>query len=60
LIAVKDVKGLLKAQSARSAAFKRKWQNEICNFATLVKVQIKNEEIKMNPLKASKKGAGKK
>ncbi len=38
----------------------RKWQNGICNFATHVKVQIKSEEVRINPLKASKKGAGKK
>lgn len=38
----------------------RKWENGICNFATHVRVQIKSEETKMNPLKASKKGAGKK
>ena len=38
----------------------RKWQNGICNFATHVKVQIKSEEARINPLKASKKAAGKK
>jgi hypothetical protein len=30
----------------------------ICNYATHVKVEIKSEELKMNPLKASKKASG--
>jgi hypothetical protein len=38
----------------------RKWSGGICNFATHVKVEIKSEDLKMNPLKASKKAAGKK
>jgi len=36
----------------------RKWSAGICNFATHVKVEIKSEELKMNPLKASKKASG--
>lgn len=36
----------------------RKWVDGICNFATHVKVEIKSEELKINPLKASKKAAG--
>ena len=36
----------------------KKWQGGLCNFATHVKVEIKSEETKMNPLKASKKAAG--
>jgi len=36
----------------------RKWLGGICNFATHVKVEIKSEETKMNPLKASKKASG--
>jgi len=35
----------------------KKWQNGICNFATHVKIDIKSEEQKINPLKASKKAA---
>lgn len=38
----------------------KKWATGICNFATHVKVEIKSEELKINPLKASKKAAGKK
>ena len=38
----------------------KKWSSGICNFATHVKVEIKTEELKINPLKASKKAAGKK
>jgi len=36
----------------------KKWQGGLCNFATHVKVEIKSEETKMNPLKASKKASG--
>jgi hypothetical protein len=36
----------------------KKWADGICNFATHVKVEIKSEELKINPLKASKKAAG--
>jgi hypothetical protein len=38
----------------------RKWTMGICNFATHVKVEIKTEDAKINPLKASKKAAAKK
>jgi hypothetical protein len=38
----------------------KKWVEGICNFATHVKVEIKSEELKVNPLKASKKAAGSK
>jgi hypothetical protein len=38
----------------------KKWSSGICNFATHVKVEITTEELKINPLKASKKAAGKK
>ncbi len=34
-----------------------KWKQGLCNFATHQKVEIKTEEIKVNPLKASKKAA---
>ena len=37
-----------------------KWQQGICNFSTHVKAQTKSEEARVNPLKASKKSAGKK
>jgi hypothetical protein len=35
-----------------------KWTGGICNFATHVKVEIKTEDLKINPLKASKKASG--
>lgn len=37
-----------------------KWSNGLCNFATHRKVEVKTEELKINPLKASKKAAGSK
>jgi hypothetical protein len=37
---------------------KKKWQMGICNFATHVKVEIKVEDVRVNPLKASKKASG--
>jgi hypothetical protein len=37
----------------------RKWHEGICNFATHVKGQIVSKEIKIYPLKASKKASGK-
>lgn len=36
----------------------KKWSAGICNFATHVKVEIASEELKVNPLKASKKASG--
>ncbi len=36
----------------------KKWANGICNYATHVKVELKVEDIKVNPLKASKKASG--
>ena len=33
-----------------------KWKNGRCNLATHVKGEIKTEKIKLNPLKASKRG----
>lgn len=36
----------------------KKWANGICNFATHVKIEIKTEDLKVNPLKASKKASG--
>jgi len=38
----------------------KKWLNGICNFATHVKIEIKTEDLKVNPLKASKKAVAKK
>ena len=35
-----------------------KWSVGICNFATHRRVEIKTEDLKINPLKASKKAAG--
>jgi len=35
-----------------------KWSTGICNFATHRRIEIKTEELKTNPLKASKKAAG--
>src|SRR3972149_489017 len=38
---------------------KAKWSLGACNFGTHVKIETKQEEVKMkNPLKASKKAAG--
>jgi len=34
----------------------KKWSLGLCNFATHQKVEVKIEEIKVNPLKASKRG----
>jgi len=36
----------------------KKWLNGICNFATHVKIEIKVDDLKINPLKASKKASG--
>jgi hypothetical protein len=36
----------------------KKWTSGICNFASHVKIEIKSEESKTNPLKASKKASG--
>jgi hypothetical protein len=35
----------------------KKWLSGICNFATHVKIELKTEDTKVNPLKASKKAA---
>jgi len=35
-----------------------KWAGGMCNFATHRRIEIKTEELKTNPLKASKKAAG--
>ncbi len=32
-----------------------KWKNGVCNMATHVKSMEKNQEVKLNPLKASKR-----
>ena len=37
----------------------QKWSHGFCNFATHRKVEVKIEEVKINPLKASKKAAAK-
>jgi hypothetical protein len=37
----------------------QKWIHGLCNFATHRKVEVKIEELKVNPLKASKKAAAK-
>lgn len=37
----------------------QKWSHGLCNFATHKKIEIKTEEQRINPLKASKKAAGK-
>ena len=34
----------------------KKWLTGLCNFATHRKVEVKVEELKVNPLKASKRG----
>ncbi len=36
----------------------KKWTGGLCNFATHQKVEIENVELKINPLKASKRAAG--
>ena len=36
----------------------KKWVGGICNFATHAKIEIKVEDTKVNPLKASKKASG--
>lgn len=38
---------------------KHKWSGGLCNFATHQKVEVKTEQIRVNPLKASKKAAKK-
>lgn len=37
-----------------------KWKLSICNFATHVKPEITTSQVKVNPLKASKRAMGKK
>jgi hypothetical protein len=37
----------------------KKWSSGLCNFATHRKVEVKIEDIKINPLKASKRGGRK-
>ena len=34
----------------------KKWSAGLCNFATHRKVEVKIEEVKVNPIKASKRG----
>lgn len=34
----------------------KKWLTGLCNFATHRKVEVKVEELKVNPIKASKRG----
>ncbi len=36
----------------------KKWIDGICNFATHAKVEIKVDDVRVNPLKASKKASG--
>lgn len=36
----------------------QKWSNELCNFATHRRVEVKVSDAKTNPLKASKKASG--
>jgi len=36
----------------------KKWSGGLCNFATHVKMDLKVEDAKINPLKASKKASG--
>ena len=36
----------------------KKWTSGLCNFATHQKIKIDNVEQKINPLKASKRAAG--
>lgn len=36
-----------------------KWRLGLCNFATHVKPEISTAKVKINPLKASKRAAGK-
>jgi len=38
----------------------RKWADGLCNMATHRKVEIKTTDVKVNPLKASKKASAKK
>ena len=37
----------------------KKWSHGLCNLATHRKVEVKVEDLKINPLKASKKAAAK-
>jgi hypothetical protein len=37
-----------------------KWKLGICNFASHVKLEVQTSNIKVNPLKASKRAMGKK
>lgn len=52
------VEGTIGRVCSAYPAPQKKWQMGICNFATHVKVEIKVEETKINPLKASKKASG--
>ena len=35
-----------------------KWENGLCNFATHRKVDIKIDDVRVNPLKAAKRASG--
>nr|WP_237559963.1 PxxKW family cysteine-rich protein [Desulfohalovibrio reitneri] len=35
----------------------RKWAHGVCNFATHVRAEVSGGEVKVNPLKASKRAA---
>lgn len=52
------VEGTIGMVCSAYPAPERKWAHGICNFATHVKVEIKVEDLKVNPLKASKKASG--
>ena len=53
------VEGTIGKVCSVAPAPKTKWANELklCNFATHRRLEIKTEEQKINPLKASKKAA---
>jgi len=53
------VEGTIGPVCSVAPAPEKKWSAGLCNFATHQKVEVKTEEIRVNPLKASKKAAKK-
>jgi len=49
------VDGTIGPVCGKAPAPVKKWSAGLCNFATHRKVEVKNEEIKVNPIKASKR-----
>lgn len=53
------VEGTIGPVCTKAPAPIKKWSAGLCNFATHRKVEVKIEDVKVNPLKASKRGGRK-